>query len=237
VAISLLPVGSFWALLVIWVLLVLAALWARIGAWRLSRSSLVALPFALAALPLIFTRPEDPLGTITLGPIVLTVSGEGLRQFMTILLKSWLSVQVALLLAFTTPFHELIDALRELRIPRVMVGIISFMYRYLGVLSEEATRMNTAKASRSAVPAGARGGGSIAWRARVTGNMVGSLFLRSYERSERVYAAMLARGFDSEFRHASLRRITPIEIGAFVVFVTAVAAFVAGAHIVAGTRI
>lgn len=217
--------------------LILAALWARVGAWRLSRSSVIALPFALAAVPLIFTRPEDPLGTITLGPLVLTISGEGLRMFATILIKSWLSVQVALLLAFTTPFHELIDALRELRLPKIIVGMISFMYRYLGVLGEEATRMNRAKAARSAVPAGAKAGGSIAWRARVTGNMVGSLFLSSYERSERIYAAMLARGFDSEFRHVGMRRIRAGEWIVFALFLAAVVSFVAAAQLLGGTRL
>ena len=159
-------------------------------------------------------------------------------MFATILLKSWLSVQFALLLAFTTPFHELVDALRELRLPRVMVAIISFMYRYLGVLGDEATRMNRARQARSAVPAGARAGGSVTWRASVTGHMVGSLFLRSYERSERIYAAMQARGFDSDFRHMSMRRLQPGEVAVFVAFVVSVAAFVAGAQLLsaAGVR-
>ena len=92
-----------------------------------------------------------------------------------------------------------------------MVAIISFMYRYLAVLSDEATRMSRARASRSAQPDG-KGGGSIVWRARVTGSMVGSLFLRSYERSERIYAAMQARGFEGEFRHLHSRALRPLEL-------------------------
>ncbi len=109
-----------------------------------------------------------------------------------------------MLLAFTTPFHDLVDALRQLRLPRIMVAIISFMYRYLSVLSGEATRMARARAARSADPDG-HGGGTLIWRARTTGSMVGSLFLRSYERSERIYAAMQARGFEGEFRHVHSR--------------------------------
>jgi cobalt/nickel transport system permease protein len=133
-------------------------------------------------------------------------------MFATIALKSWISVQAALLLAFTTPFHDLVDGLRQLRLPRVMVAIISFMYRYLAVLGEESTRMSRARASRSAgTPSGGKGGRSIAWRARVTGSMVGSLFLRSYERSERIYAAMQARGFEGEFRHLHSRALAPAE--------------------------
>jgi cobalt/nickel transport system permease protein len=88
--------------------------------------------------------------------------------------------------------------------PQVLVSIISLMSRYLGFLADEATRMSRARASRSADPDG-HGGGSLVWRAKVTGAMVGSLFLRSYERGERIYAAMQARGFEGEFRHLHRR--------------------------------
>jgi cobalt/nickel transport system permease protein len=140
------------------------------------------------------------LASIVLGPLTLTISGQGLREFTTIALKSWVSVQAALLLTFTTPFHDLVEGLRQLRLPRIMVAIISFMYRYLAVLSGEASRMSRARAARSA-SRDERGGRSIRWRAAVTGRMVGSLFLRSYERSERIHAAMQARGFDGELRY------------------------------------
>lgn len=198
---------------------------AGIGPWRLARASLIAAPFLLAALPLVFTRPEDPLGSIALGPLTLTVSGEGVRWFTTILLKSWVSVQAALLLTFTTPFHELIDGLRLLRLPAILVVVISFMYRYLAVLADEATRMLRARAARSADPSG-RGGGPLGWRARVVGGMVGALFLRSYERSERVYAAMLARGFEGEFRHLAARPLSGGTLIAFGLLIAGLAAFV-----------
>lgn len=155
----------------------------------------------------------------------MTVSGQGLREFTTIAAKSWVSVQAALLLTYTTPFHDLVDGLRELRLPRIMVAIISFMYRYLGVLTGEAGRMNRARQARSAIPAGSASGagGSLRWRAAVTGHMVGSLFLRSYERSERIYGAMQARGFDGELRYLPG---PPIPRRATVAFGLAVAALV-----------
>lgn len=230
-AITLLPVAAYAALALAWLGIVLASLWARVGVLRTARGGLIAAPFALAAFPLIFTRPEDPLGSVTLGPLVLTVSGEGLRMFSTILLKSWLSVQVALLLAFTTPFHELIDALRELRLPRIIVAIISFMYRYLGVLAGEAGRMNRARAARSAAAPDGRTGGGLRWRAQVTGAMVGSLFIRSYERSERIYAAMQARGFEADFRHLAMRRLRAGELLAFGAFVLLLVGFVAAGQL------
>ena len=223
-AVSLLPVGAWLALGLAWLAIVALSVVARLGPTRTARRAFLAAPFLLAALPLVFTRPENPLGTIALGPLILTVSGEGLRQFATIALKSWVSVQAALLLAFTTPFHDLVDGLRQLRLPRIMVAIISFMYRYLAVLSEEATRMGRARASRSASLTG-RGGGSIAWRARVSGAMVGSLFLRSYERSERIYAAMQARGFEGTFRHLHARPLRRVEIGWLVALLLFLVAF------------
>jgi cobalt/nickel transport system permease protein len=171
---------------------------------------------------------------VVLGPLVLSISGEGVRLFATIVLKSWLSVQVALLLAFTTPFHELIDALRELRLPRLMVAVISFMYRYLGVLTEEAGRMNRARASRSAAAQDGRSGGTPLWRARVTGAMVGSLFLRSYERSERIYAAMQARGFEAQLRHLAMRPLDLRELFAFAAFLVSLIGFVVTAHLLMG---
>ena len=219
------------ALLLAWLVVVAFAWIARIGAFRPARRAFLAAPFLLAALPLVFTRPGDPLGTIDLGPITLTISGEGLEQFATIALKSWISVQAALLLAFTTPFHDLVDALRQLRLPRVMVAIISFMYRYLAVLAGEATRMSRARASRSAAAPSGRSGGSILWRAKVTGSMVGSLFLRSYERSERIYAAMQARGFEGEFRHLHSRAMRPTEYVALGLFVAACAAFTVSTYV------
>jgi cobalt/nickel transport system permease protein len=207
-----------------WLVLVACSATAGLGPFRLSRSAVVALPFTLAALPLVFTLREEVIATLAVGPLDLTISAEGLRRFLTIATGSWLSVQVALLLAFTTPFHDLVDALRELRLPRILVAIISFMYRYLAVLADEGSRMIRARDSRSADPTG-RGGGSIRWRATVTGRMVGSLFLRAYERSERIYAAMQARGFEGEFRHMGARAVARTEMASFALALLALVAF------------
>ncbi len=228
---SLLPSGSFAALGIAWLALAGLSALARLGPFRLTRSAFFALPFMLAALPLVFTRPGDPLGTLELGPLVLTISGQGLREFATIALKSWVSVQAALLLSFTTPFPDLVVALRRLRLPRLLVAIIGFMYRYLAVLTGEAGRLNRARVSRSAVVEG-RGGGSLRWRAGVVGGMVGTLFLRSYERSERVYAAMQARGFDGEFRTLGGRALATTDWAAFVAVAAAIVALAVAGQLV-----
>ncbi len=221
--VSLLPVGAYAAILVAWLMVVALSWSAHLGPLRTARGAFFALPFMLAALPLIFTRGAPYYAVIDLGPLTLSISEDGVRTFTTIALKSWVSVQAALLLAFTTPFHDLVDGLRELRLPRVMVAIISFMYRYLGVIGDEAGRMNRARAARSADRGGRGAGGSLRWRAGVTGSMVGSLFLRSYERSERIYAAMQARGFDGELRYLAG---PPLSRRALLGFGAAIAALV-----------
>jgi cobalt/nickel transport system permease protein len=181
-------------------MVVVVAWSAHVGPLRPARGAFVAVPFMMAALPVLFA-PGPALVAFALGPLDVVVSTNGATTLGTIALKSWISVQAALLLTYSTPFHDLVDGLRALRLPRIIVAIISFMYRYLGVLAEEAGRMMRARSARSATAVGRRAGASVRWRAAVTGSMVGSLFLRSYERSERIYAAMQARGFDGELRY------------------------------------
>jgi cobalt/nickel transport system permease protein len=106
------------------------------------------------------------------------------------------------------------------------------MYRYMYVLVEEAQRLMTARDARSAEGEGRRAGGSIWWRARVTGNMIGTLFLRTYERSERIYQAMLARGFNGEIRtlHEPTASRWEMAAGAASVVLLTVLVVVANVH-------
>lgn len=191
----LLPDGAWLAFLAAWGLLLLSARLADLSAGFLLRRSLLALPFVLAAVTVLFTQPGEALWSLQALGRSVTVSDAGLVRFTSIMARSWLSVQMAILLTATTPFPDLMHALRHLRVPAVLVSILGFMYRYLFVLVDEAQRLLRARAARSARAADGSGGGSLLWRARVAGGMVGQLFLRSYERSERVYNAMLARGY------------------------------------------
>ena len=176
----------------LWALIAGLAAAGSVGIGRLARLGGLALPFVLTSVALPFTLPGHPI--LLIGG--LTVSDAGLLRFGSILLKSWLSVQAALLLALTTPFTDLLWAFSSLHVPETLIAIIGFMYRYLYTLSDEAQRLMRARSARSAALPGHKSGGGLIWRARSAGGMVGNLFLRSYERSERVYAAMLARGYD-----------------------------------------
>lgn len=192
---ALLPDGAWLALGLSWLLILTLNLLARLG-WAFTlRRSFIALPFALAAVTAIFSLPGKTLTTWDIGPWHLVATDVGLLRFISIVIRSWLSVQVAILLVATTQFPDLLHALEHLRLPRSLVTVIAFLYRYMFVLTDEVMRLLRARQSRSASLPGQRGGGTLSWRARTAGSMIGQLFLRSYERSDRIYHAMLSRGY------------------------------------------
>lgn len=191
------PAYHWTAYPLLWTLIGCLAALSGISVWSLNRKAVLALPFALTAITLLVTVPGQPVASIA----GLTITDTGLARFIGIVCKSWLSMQVALLLILTTPMPELLSALGVLRVPPMLIAILSFMYRYLFILRDEAEKLLRARAARSGAVAGSPHGGSLLWRARITGGMVGNLFLRSYERSERVSAAMLARGYNGSLIH------------------------------------
>lgn len=204
------PPGNWLAFALLAALAVGALLVAKMPLAEGLKRSAIVLPFAgMVALSLPFTQAGEvvwswmPFAFAQGGPAgwTLTVTDTGLIFFATVMVKAWLSVMVSGLLVATTPFPDLLKAMRSLRVPAVLTATISFMYRYLFVLVDEALRLQTARAARSV---GA--GRSVWWRGRILGGMIGSLFIRSYERSERIYAAMLSRGFAGEVR--TLTRLT-----------------------------
>ena len=194
----LLPDGAWLAFFASFLVVSALSIIARIRLSFVLKRSLLAIPFALAAFTIIFTLPGEALFQFSLGSWELTITDVGLMRFLSILVRSWISLQAAILLTAATKFSDLAHGLRHLHVPLILIAIISFMYRYLFVLGEEVERMLQARAARSARIPG-RKEPSVLWRARVAGNMVGQLFLRSYERSDRVYHAMVARGFNGTF--------------------------------------
>ena len=203
VGVLLTPERRWIAYPLMWTLIGSLAAVAQVSAWRLSRLAGLALPFTLAASTLLFTTPGNPL--------VIGITDAGLARFAAIVLKSWLSMQAALLFAMSTAFTDVLWALEQLGLPKPLVAIVGYMYRYLFTLREEAERLMRARAARSgSVVSHNSPGGRLLWQAQVAGGMVGSLFLRSYERSDRVYNAMLARGYTGHMQTMNphvLRRI------------------------------
>jgi cobalt/nickel transport system permease protein len=197
---ALLPDGAWAAFGLSWLALVWANHLSSLGVDFTFKRSFIALPFALAAVSAIFSPLGVPLAEWTLGPLKLIPTDVGLIKFGSILLRSWLSVQAAILLVAVTRFPDMIHAFEHLRVPAVLTTIVAFLYRYLFVLTDEVMRLLRARQSRSATIPGFRSGRTVVWRARITGNMAGQLFLRSYERSDRIYNAMLSRGYTGQLR-------------------------------------
>jgi cobalt/nickel transport system permease protein len=192
---ALLPDGAWLAFGAAWSFLLLANVLSQLGLGYTLKRSVVALPFAFIAITVLFSIPGKTIFTFDLFIWHPAITDAGLLRFISILIRSWLSVQMAILLVATTRFPDLIHALEHLRIPAILTTIIAFLYRYLFVLTDEVFRLLRARESRSAAFAGNRVGGGVLWRAKVAGNMAGQLFLRSYERSDRIYQAMVARGY------------------------------------------
>jgi cobalt/nickel transport system permease protein len=194
----LLPDGAWLAFIISFIALLIITRLANIAVSFVLKRSLVALPFVLVAITILFTLPGTPLLSINIFSWQLQITDTGLLRFTSIIIRAWLSVQAAILLTATSRFPDIAHGLRHLKIPLVLIAILSFMYRYLFVLSEEAVRLMQGRAARSAsLPDSPRP--PLRWQAKNAGNMVGQLFLRSYERSDRVYNAMVARGFQGQF--------------------------------------
>jgi cobalt/nickel transport system permease protein len=108
---------------------------------------------------------------------------------LSILIKNSLAILAMLVLAGVTSFQAIVVALHKLGLPIVLVGTLGFMERYRYVISEELTRMMTARRARTFNRRGTLSLGQ-------TGGLIGLLFLRAFERAERVHGAMVARGWE-----------------------------------------
>ncbi len=177
------PRDAFWAFGAYAVVLVAVAASARLPLGSVLRRLRIETPFLAFALflPVVGTDPRvDVLG--------LSLSQEGLWAGWNIAVKGTLGVLVAVLLSSSTPVTELLRGCERLHAPKVLVAIAGFMVRYLDVVVGEAGRMRVARVSRGDDP-------RWLWQARATAATAGTLFVRSYERGERVHLAMLARGY------------------------------------------
>lgn len=148
------------------------------------RRLLVEAPFVAFALllPVVARGPR-----VDVGPVSLSV--DGLWAAWGILAKGTLGVAVAVVLAATTPIADLLAGARRLHVPMALTAIAGFMVRYGQVLVDELERLRIARVSRGDDPL-------WLWQAKAIAATAGTLFVRAFERGERVHLAMAARGFD-----------------------------------------
>ncbi|MQA96144.1 MAG: cobalt ECF transporter T component CbiQ [Streptosporangiales bacterium] len=164
-------------------LILIAVRAARLPAGFVLRRLTVELPFVAFALALPFFAAGERI--VVYG---LTLSEPGLVAAWNILAKGTLGVAAAVVLAATTRPYALLEGLQRLRVPSIMVQIATFMLRYADLLTDDLRRMRIARESRAFT---ARHLG----HARIVAAGAGSLFIRGYERGERVHLAMLSRGY------------------------------------------
>ncbi|MBP8537876.1 cobalt ECF transporter T component CbiQ [Streptomyces sp. MK37H] len=177
------PREAVWAFGAYAVLLAGVAATARIPAGYVLRRLLIEIPFVAFAvlMPFIAEGPRvEALG--------MSLSESGLWSAWNILAKGTLGVAASVLLASTTELRALLLGLQRLRMPSLLVQIASFMIRYGDVISDEMRRMRIARQSRGFEARGVRHWGVLA-------SSAGALFIRSYERGERVHLAMVSRGY------------------------------------------
>ncbi|NJP49896.1 cobalt ECF transporter T component CbiQ [Streptomyces sp. SBST2-5] len=177
------PREAMWAFAVYAGLLALVAYAARVPPGFLLRRLLIEVPFVAFAVLLPFVAEGER--TEVLG---LSLSVEGLWGAWNVLAKGTLGVAASVLLAATTELRELLLGLQRLKLPPLLVQIASFMIRYGDVITDEMRRMRIARESRGFEARGVRHWGVLAKSA-------GALFIRSYERGERVHLAMVSRGY------------------------------------------
>ena len=188
------PRDAFWVFALDALLLAGVALLATVPPAVLARRLVIELPFVAFALflPLVGEAPR----TEVLG---LSLSEPGLWAAWNILVKGSLGVAATTLLATTTSVPELLCGLDRLRVPRAFTAIAGFMVRYAEVITGEVRRMRIARLSRGYDP-------RWVWQGRAVAASAGTLFIRAFERGERIHVAMLSRGFTGELPAAARER-------------------------------
>jgi cobalt/nickel transport system permease protein len=177
------PRESFWAFGCFALVIAIVARVARVPLPFLLRRLTIELPFLAFAvfLPIVGQGERvDVLG--------VSLSVSGLWGAWNIVVKGTLGVAASVILAATTPIPDILHGLDRLRMPRAFTLIAGFMVRYLDVITGEMRRMRIARESRGHDP-------RWIWQVRAVASSAGALFIRSYERGERVHLAMLSRGF------------------------------------------
>lgn len=164
--------------------LIFYAIWlARLPLKTVLLRSLIEIPFILFALLMPFFgagKSYDLLG--------FTIYQSGVLAGLGIIAKGTLGILTAIVLSSTTTARELLRGLERLKIPTLIIQIATFMLRYMNVVTDEMERMRIARASRGFEATGVKH-----WK--VLGQSAGALFIRSYERGERVHLAMISRGY------------------------------------------
>ena len=211
------PREQFWAFGVYALVLLAVVRLAQLPVLLVVRRLVVEVPFLLFAVLLPFVARGDRVDVLG-----LSLSESGLLASFNILAKATLGATATIVLATTTDVRSLLRGLEKLRLPRSFVAILGFMVRYADVIAGEMHRMKVARASRGYDPRNLL-------QVRALAASAGALFLRAYERGERVYLAMVSRGWTGtmpvldERRASSTQWATALVLPAVALVVSATA--------------
>ncbi|HUF97707.1 MAG TPA: cobalt ECF transporter T component CbiQ, partial [Ilumatobacter sp.] len=186
VVVALTPRRAVWAFGVDAALLVAIVAAARIPLRVLVTRLSAVVPFVAFAVFIPFVAGGEQVDVLG-----ASLSTEGLWSTWNIVVKALIGTTASIVLSATTPIPDIVHGLSRLRFPAVMVSIIAFMFRYLDVVVDQLTRMRRSMTARCHDP-------RWLWQARPIAASAGAVFVRSYERGERVHQAMLVRGFDGQ---------------------------------------
>jgi cobalt/nickel transport system permease protein len=199
VAAALTPRTSVWALgvyaVAIWLVVFVSHVPVRVVLRRLA----VIVPFVIFAVLIPFIGGGEQ--TQVLG---VSLSVDGLWAMWNILAKASIGATASIVLSATTRVPDVLTGLTRLRVPRVLVAIIAFMMRYLDLLVRQLGRMRTSMTARCHDP-------RWLWQVKPIASSAGALFVRSYERGERVHQAMLARGYTGTMPTLDRRPATAVD--------------------------
>src|SRR3989337_2391794 len=149
------------------------------------------------------------------------ITYEGVWTFLNIIVKSTLSIFLLVIATSTTTFPDFLKGLDMLRVPRLLVMLMSFMYRYIFVLIDEARKLMRARSLRYF-------GSRYKEQFRVMGYIIGVLFIRTLERAERIYSAMIIRGFSGEALSVKRFRFSSMDILFLVGIIVSLVCIVSG---------
>ena len=209
-AIALTPNGRWWTWLVYGAGILLLILSSRVTLAVLFQR--VAVEFVFIGVVILGTLFQDQ-GDVLWSWGYLRITSEGLTALGSVALKSFLSLVMVNILVLTTSVSHLLQALITLKTPWLLVAIMASMIRYLSVLVDEFTSMRRAALSRNLMS-------SPGWQRLVVGNMIGSLFIRTYERGDRIYHAMLSRGYTGTPTVLKVPKMTKVD--KFIVILTVI---------------
>jgi cobalt/nickel transport system permease protein len=182
-AVGLTPRDAVWAFALDGVALAVVIGLARLRPAFVLTRMVAVLPFILFAFLIPFIAEGDEVAVLG-----MSLSREGLWGTWNIVAKAVLGIVVSIVLAATTEVPDMLRGMARLRVPWVFTSVAGFMVRYLELIAGELSRQRIAMRARGYEP-------RWLWDARPIATSAGALFVRSYERGERIHAAMVARGY------------------------------------------